>query len=124
MPPSQSLIVATAYDTLSLDGLRSSLRQTASRTIFVDAALLVSLVKVLPDIPSLEFVVLNNTSTTAAVAADAVDVICDRFPHVYLLSYDELKQLSQETPTKHVPPRPEDLACVMYTSSLQASFDE
>lgn len=78
----QFLTIVTAYDTLSPDGLRSSLRQTASRTIFVDAALLVSLVKLLPDILSLGFVVLNDMSTTAAVAADAVNFICDQFPHI------------------------------------------
>jgi long-chain acyl-CoA synthetase len=108
----QSVTIVTAYDTLGLDGLRASLRQTASRAIFVDAILLVSLAKVLPDVPSLEFVVVNHTSTTDVDTND----FRDRFPRTRLLSYDELKQLGEDNPTKHVPPRPEDLACVMYTS--------
>lgn len=108
----QSLTIVTAYDTLGLDGLRASLRQTASRAIFVDATLLASLAKVLPDVPSLEFVVLNDTTTTDA----DVKNFRDRFSHIHLLSYGELKQSGQETPAKHVPPNPEDLACVMYTS--------
>ncbi|KAH8698221.1 hypothetical protein GQ44DRAFT_718305 [Phaeosphaeriaceae sp. PMI808] len=118
----QSLTIVTAYDTLGLDGLRSSLGQTASRAIFLDAALLPSLTKVLPDIPSLEFVVLNHVSATLDAAADAAaDTLRDRFPHIRLLSYDQLKQLGQQTPADHVPPRPEDLACVMYTSGTSGT---
>ncbi|KAF2676481.1 acetyl-CoA synthetase-like protein [Lentithecium fluviatile CBS 122367] len=112
----QSLTIVTAYDTLGLDGLRSSLRQTSSRAIFLDAALLPSLAKVLPDIPSLEFVVLNDAS-----AADAPDTPRDLFHKIHLLSCDQLKQLGQKTPAEHVPPRPEDLACVMYTSGTSGA---
>jgi long-chain acyl-CoA synthetase len=108
----QSLTIVTAYETLGLDGLRASLIQTLSRAILVDATLLASLGKVLPDVPNLEFVILNDT---IAVEAD-VETFRDRFPQVRLLSYGQLKQLGEETPAKHVPPHPEDLACVMYTS--------
>ncbi|KAH7399220.1 fatty acid activator Faa4 [Phaeosphaeria sp. MPI-PUGE-AT-0046c] len=108
----QSMTIVTAYDTLGLDGLRASLRQTASRAILVDAALLVSLAEVLPDTPNLEFVIVNSTS-----AADVeTKNIRDRSPHIRLLFYHGLKQLGENTPAKHVPPQPEDLACVMYTS--------
>jgi long-chain acyl-CoA synthetase len=110
----QSLTIVTAYDTLGIDGLRASLKQTASRAIFVDAALLPSLTEVLNETPSLEFVILNDRSTT--VAADAVNEICARFPHIQLLTYDRLEHMGQEMPAKHVAPRPEDLACIMYTS--------
>jgi long-chain acyl-CoA synthetase len=108
----QSLTIVTAYETLGLDGLRASLIQTASRAIFVDAALLASLAKVLPDVYKLDFVILNDT-TNAEVD---VKKFRDRFPHIRLLSYSELKHLGEDTPAKHVPPQPEDLACVMYTS--------
>ncbi|KAJ4338022.1 long-chain fatty acid-CoA ligase [Ascochyta clinopodiicola] len=113
----QSLTIVTAYDTLGLDGLRSSLAQTRSRAIFLDAALLPSLVKVLPDVATLEFVLLNEASADAAPDAPAaVDTLRDRFPHIRLITYDQLKQLGHDKPADHVPPRPEDLACVMYTS--------
>jgi long-chain acyl-CoA synthetase len=108
----QSVTIVTAYETLGLDGLRASLRQTGSRAIFVDAALLASLAKVLPDVPSLEFVVVNHTSAADVESKD----FCGCFPHIRLVSYSELKQLGEDHPTKHVPPCPEDLACVMYTS--------
>ena len=82
----QSLPIVTAYDTLGLDGLRSSLAQTASRAIFRDAALLPSLDKVLPDTASLEFLVLNGAP--AAAVPDAPDVVAtlrDHFPHIPLI---------------------------------------
>jgi long-chain acyl-CoA synthetase len=108
----QSVTIVTAYDTLGLDGLSASLKQTASRAIFVDAILLVSLAKVLADVLSLEFVIVNHTSTADVETKN----FRDRFPHIRLLSYSELKQLGEDNPVKHVPPQPEDLACVMYTS--------
>jgi long-chain acyl-CoA synthetase len=88
----QSVTIVTAYDTLGLDGLRASLKQTASRAIFVDAILLVSLTKVLADVPSLEFVIVNHTSTADVETKN----FRDRFPHIRLLSYSELKQLGEE----------------------------
>jgi long-chain acyl-CoA synthetase len=108
----QSMTIVTTYDTLGLDGLRASLKQTASRAISVDATLLASLAKVLPDVPSLEFVIVNHTATANVETKN----FRDRFPHIRLLSYGELKQLGEDNPDKHVPPQPEDLACVMYTS--------
>jgi long-chain acyl-CoA synthetase len=108
----QSVTIVTAYDTLDLDGLRAPLGQTSLRAIFVAVTLLVSLAKVLPDVPSLEFVIVNYTSMANVETKN----FRDRFPHVRLLSYGELKQLGEDNPDKHVPPQPEDLACVMYTS--------
>jgi long-chain acyl-CoA synthetase len=108
----QSVTIVTAYDTLGLDGLRAPLGQTALRAIFVTVTLLVSLAKVLPDVPSLEFVIVNYTSTADVKTKTSGD----RFPHIRLLSYGELKQLGEENPGKHVSPQPEDLACVVYTS--------
>jgi long-chain acyl-CoA synthetase len=83
----QSVIIVTAYDTLGLDGLRAPLGQMALRAIFVAVTLLVSLAKVLPDVPSLEFVIVNFTST----ADVETKYFRDCFPHVRLLSYSELK---------------------------------
>jgi long-chain acyl-CoA synthetase len=107
----QSVTIVIAYDKLGLDGLRASLQQTASCAIFVDAILLVSLAKVQPDVPSLEFVIVNHTST----ANVEIENFRDRFPHIRLFSYGELKQLGEDNPAKHVPPQPE--ACVMYSGS-------
>jgi long-chain acyl-CoA synthetase len=109
----QSVTIVTAYDTLGFDGLRASIQQTASCVIFVDAILLVSLAKVLPDVPSLEFVIVNHTSTVNV----EIENFRDRFPHIRLFPYGELKQLGEDNPAKHVPPQPEDLACVMYSGS-------
>ena len=109
----QSVTIVTAYDSLGLDGLRSSLQQTKSTTIFLDAGLLSTLNQVLKDTPSIRVIVVNDE---AKPKQEELDKIKNNFPHIQLISYEDFKKLGEENPAEHAPPAPGDLACVMYTS--------
>lgn len=109
----QSLTIVTAYDTLGLEGLRSSLKQTKSKAIFLDSGLLSILGKALKDAPTIDYVILNNESKPKQ---EELNNIMSEYPNIRVILYEDLKKLGEENPTEHVVPGAEDLACVMYTS--------
>ncbi|RMZ79602.1 hypothetical protein DV737_g3290, partial [Chaetothyriales sp. CBS 132003] len=110
---SQSIPIVTAYDSLGIDGLRHSLSQTGSKAIFLDPNLISTLVKVLDDTPSIEIVIYN---TEPEVQEKDVRKLKEAKPSLKILSFDELVKAGQDKPVDPVPPSPEDLACIMYTS--------
>ncbi|CRG91424.1 long-chain acyl-CoA synthetase [Talaromyces islandicus] len=110
---SQSLTFVTAYDTLGEDGLRHSLKQTKSDAMFLDPGLLPSLINVLKDTPSIKHVIYN---TGTEVNQSDLDKLKSDFSHVNVISFDELRKAGEENPVDPVPPNPEDLFCIMYTS--------
>ena len=114
----QSITIVTAYDTLGLDGLQWSLKQTESKAVFVDSGLLPTLIQALSEAPTIEYIILNNDSQldTAELAK-----LQSEYPNIRLIKYDELKKLGEENPTEPVPPGPEDLACIMYTSGTSGA---
>lgn len=109
----QSITIATAYDTLGLEGLRSSLEQTKSKAVFVDIGLLTLLRKALADAPSIQNVIVNDETKADEKALS--DLSRD-YPNVQVRSFSDLKQLGEENPTNHIEPDPDDIACIMYTS--------
>ncbi|KAH8690803.1 putative fatty acid activator Faa4 [Talaromyces proteolyticus] len=109
---SQSLTFVTAYDTLGEDGLRHSLKQTRSDAMFLDPNLLPSLINVLADATTLKHIIYN----TGEVKQEHLDKLKSDFSHINVLSFDELHKLGEENPVDPVPPAPEDLFCIMYTS--------
>ncbi|PKY09192.1 acyl-CoA synthetase [Aspergillus campestris IBT 28561] len=109
----RSCAIVTAYDTLGLEGLQWSLKQTKSKAIFLDASLLSTLNDALSEAPAIQYVILNNESEPSQPELDRLQ---RQFPHVQVFQFDEIKQLGEENPAEHVLPEPEDLACVMYTS--------
>lgn len=109
----RSCAIVTAYDTLGLEGLQWSLKQTKSKAIFLDASLLSTLNNALAEAPAIQYVILNNESEPSQ---PELDWLKRQFPHIQVFRFDEIKQLGEENPAEHVLPEPEDLACVMYTS--------
>lgn len=109
----QSLTIVTAYDTLGLEGLRSSLKQTKSKAIFLDSSLLSTLSEALKDAPTIDYVILNNESKPKQ---DELNRLMSDYPNIRVILYEDLKKLGVENPTEHFKPEAEDLACVMYTS--------
>lgn len=103
----------TAYDTLGEEGLRHSLVQTKSKAIFLDPSLLPTLTNCLKDASSIQFVIYNGTTE---VKQDHLSKLNAEFPQVKVMSFEELLQLGKDNPVDPVPPSPEDLCCVMYTS--------
>lgn len=103
----------TAYDTLGEEGLKHSLAQTSSSAIFLDPGLIKSLCNVLKDVPSVKHVIYN---TDTEVSQADLDRLKNDFGHINVLSLEELRKSGEENNLEPVPPKPEDLCCIMYTS--------
>lgn len=110
---SQSITFVTAYDTLGEEGLRHSLRQTKSDAIFLDPGLIPSLLNVLKDTPDIKHVIYN---TTTEVKQADLDRLKSEFSHLNVISFDDVLKSGEQNPVDPVPPKPEDLCSIMYTS--------
>ncbi|KAI9362435.1 hypothetical protein DFJ73DRAFT_812376 [Zopfochytrium polystomum] len=96
----QGLTITTAYDTLGEEGLTFSLLECEITTIFTNADLLPMIVKI------------SSTVKTIKSVLEAFRTGCS---HIKLLSLAELKTLGQQNPAPPSPPKPDDIACIMYT---------
>ncbi|OJJ46621.1 hypothetical protein ASPZODRAFT_132720 [Penicilliopsis zonata CBS 506.65] len=110
---SQSLVIVTAYDTLGEEGLKHSLVQTGSLAIFLDPGLIHSLRNVLGDAKSVKYVIYN---TDNEVKQEDLDKLKADFDHLTILSIEDLRKLGEDNLVDPVPPAPEALCCIMYTS--------
>ncbi|PGH18703.1 hypothetical protein AJ80_04356 [Polytolypa hystricis UAMH7299] len=110
---SQSITIVTAYDSLGEEGLKHSLRQTGSTSIFLDPSLLPTLANVLDDDIKVKNVIYD---TTSEVKQEHLDDLKTRFPALNVVTFEDVRKLGEENPVDPVPPTPEDLCCVMYTS--------
>ncbi|KAK5240494.1 long-chain fatty acid-CoA ligase, partial [Exophiala xenobiotica] len=105
--------IVTAYDTLGEEGLRHSLVATKAKAIFLDPHLLVSLIAPLKEAKEIKHVIWNSQND---VNQDSIDKLKAAHPHLTIMSFEELRKLGEENPVDPVPPSPEDLCCIMYTS--------
>jgi long-chain acyl-CoA synthetase len=105
--------IVTAYDTLGVEGLRHSLVQTKSISIFLDPELLSTVGKCLTDAKQIKTVIYN---TDTDVKQADIDKLKKDFDYLRILSFEDLKKLGEENPVDPVPPKAEDLCCIMYTS--------
>lgn len=110
---SQSLPIVTAYDTLGEEGLRHSMVATKAKLIFLDPHLLPTLTNVLKDATEIRHVVWNSQNK---VKQEHIDKLTAAYPKVKVISFDDLKKLGEENPSEPVPPKADDLCCIMYTS--------
>jgi long-chain acyl-CoA synthetase len=110
---SQSIPIVTAYDSLGEEGLRHSLVQTGSVAIFLDPNLIPTLSKVLKDAKNLKTVIYN---TEPELKEADLDKLKSTYPDLKVMSFPELRKSGADNPKEPVPPSPEDLACIMYTS--------
>ncbi|KAH8889686.1 acetyl-CoA synthetase-like protein [Thozetella sp. PMI_491] len=109
----QSMPIVTAYDTLGQEGLRHSMVATKAKAIFLDPHLLPTLTNVLKDATEVQHVIWNNQNQ---VKQDHIDKLKAAYPHITILSFEELRKLGEENSVDPVPPQPSDLCCIMYTS--------
>lgn len=105
--------IVTAYDTLGEEGLKHSLMQTHAKAIFLDPHLLPKLVKPLKEAHDIQHVIYNSDGE---VKQEHIDDLKKEHPHLSIQSFDELQELGKSNPADAVPPDPEDLCCIMYTS--------
>lgn len=110
---SQSMPIATAYDTLGQEGLQHSLVQTGSKAIFCDPHLLKQLSNPLKQARELQYVIYN---TDSEVKEEDIEELKSTHSHLTILSFDDLQKIGEDNPVDPVPPEPEDLCCIMYTS--------
>lgn len=111
---SQSIPIATAYDTLGEEGLTHSLRETEATAVFTETSLIKSLIRPIKQAPNLKYVIYRaaNPPLTPEDAA----VFNEAHPNVTLISMDELYQKGIDAALPPTPPDREDTCCIMYTS--------
>ena len=110
---SQSMPIATAYDTLGEEGLKHSLVQTKAKAIYCDPHLLSTLMNPLEEAKDIKIIIYNNDSE---VKKDVLEKLTNTYAYLNILSFEELRKLGENNPVEPVPPQPEDLCCIMYTS--------
>lgn len=110
---SQSMPIVTAYDTLGEEGLKHSLVQTKAKAIFLDPHLLPTLINPLKEAKEIKYVIWNSQND---VNQANIDKLKKEHDHLTIMSFEELRKLGEENPVEPVPPSPEDLCCIMYTS--------
>jgi long-chain acyl-CoA synthetase len=106
--------VATAYDTLGESGLTHSLNEPNCVGVFTNAELLATLKKVLPNTPSVRFIVYDGDAK-----ASLLDDIRNVREDIVILSIDELRDIGAEQSKdglKERRPSKDDVALIMYTS--------
>ncbi|SMQ51222.1 unnamed protein product [Zymoseptoria tritici ST99CH_1A5] len=118
---SQSMPIVTAYDTLGEEGLKHSLLQTKAKAIFLDPHLLATLIKPLQEAKDIQHVVYNDDKSPTAVSDEStiqadIKKLKEAHSHLTVLSFSEFIKKGEENKVDTVPPKPEDLACIMYTS--------
>ena len=112
---SQSLAIVTAYDTLGESGVEHSLVQSKANAMFIDPHLLKTVTNPLKKATSVKVLIYNDASHQP-VPESQIEAFKSSHPDLTVLSFDELRALGQANPTGTVPPRREDLYCIMYTS--------
>ena len=110
---SQSMPIVTAYDTLGEEGLKHSLVATGAKAIFLDPHLLTTLINPLKEAKEIKFVIWNSDNEAKQ---DNIEKLKKAHDHLTILSIEELRKMGDANPVDPVPPKPEDLCCIMYTS--------
>lgn len=89
------------------------LKQTRSKATFLDSGLLSTLSKAWKDAPTIDYAILNSESEPKQ---EDLNRLASEYPNIRVILYEDLKGLGEENPTERVAPRPEDVACIVYTS--------
>jgi long-chain acyl-CoA synthetase len=105
--------IVTAYDTLGEEGLTHSMQQTKAKVMFTDAYMLPKLVNPFKTATDCQTVIY---STKDKPVQKDIDTLKSAHPHLKVMSYEELVQLGKSHPADPLPPKADDLACIMYTS--------
>ncbi|TVY80473.1 Long-chain-fatty-acid--CoA ligase, partial [Lachnellula suecica] len=112
---SQSMAIVTAYDTLGEEGLRSSLVKTRARAIFLEPHLLKTFMNTLKEAKNIEYVIFNTDAEHEIDPSD-LKTLKTSHGHLTILSWEDLRQMGEDNLVAPVPPKKDDLACIMYTS--------
>lgn len=113
---SQSICIVTAYDSLGPDGVRHTLTQSDIDAMYVDPQLFKTVSPAIKEVKNLKFIIYNEESIFAKGDGSEVEWLKQEHPDIKILSVSELVEVGQKNPADPVPPKPEDLFCLMYTS--------
>lgn len=89
------------------------MHQTKAKILFTDPHLLPKLVNPFKEAKDVQVVVY---STKEEQKQKDIDALTSAHPHLKVISFDELVQLGRDNPADPIPPKADDLACIMYTS--------
>ncbi|XXG95979.1 long-chain fatty acid-CoA ligase [Hypoxylon texense] len=112
---SQSITIATAYDTLGPDAVEYSLTQTNAKAMYTDPHLLKTAGRPLKNAENVKYLIYND-STNMPVSDKEIEDFKASHSQLTILSYSELVALGESNPIDPVPPKASDLCCIMYTS--------
>jgi long-chain acyl-CoA synthetase len=112
---SQSLTIATAYDTLGSSGVQHSLVQTKAKAMYTDPHLLKTAAGPLKAAEDVKFLIYNDDSNMP-IKDEELQAFKKSNSHLEIMSFSELRALGEANPVPPVPPKPTDLYCIMYTS--------
>lgn len=87
--------------------------QTQAKAIYLDPHLLTKLIEPLKEATDIQHVIYN---TEGEPKQEDIDKLKQAHPHLTIQSFEELRKVGEENPIDTVPPKPEDLCCIMYTS--------
>lgn len=109
-----AITVATAYDNLGEKGILHSLTQTQSVAIFVDNAILHTLVKPIAE-TNIRIIICKDEIKDKENDED-VKALLEARPELQIYSYSDIIELGKKNFTEPGLPKPEDVALIMYTS--------
>ena len=81
--------------------------------MFCDPSLIPSVANVLKDVKSIKHIIWN--SHFAPKQAD-LERLKTEYEDINVISFEDLRTFPEQNPVEPVPPSPEDLCCIMYTS--------
>ncbi|CAK9437607.1 uncharacterized protein LODBEIA_P19850 [Lodderomyces beijingensis] len=121
----ENIPIVTAYDTLGESGLTHSLVQTEADAIFTDNGLLASLANPLKKATNVKYIIhaepIDSTDSRQGGklyqdAKNATTKLLEVNPNLKIISYDDVVALGEKSKVELNFPKPQDLACIMYTS--------
>ncbi|KAI0477658.1 acetyl-CoA synthetase-like protein [Xylariaceae sp. FL0804] len=112
---SQSITIATAYDTLGPDAVEYSLTQSEAKAMYTDPHLFKTASRPLKNAKDVKYLIYND-STNIPVSDDEMAEFKEANSQLTIISYSDLIALGESNPVPPVPPKPTDLCCIMYTS--------
>ncbi|RUS34404.1 hypothetical protein BC938DRAFT_480622 [Jimgerdemannia flammicorona] len=121
---SYNLFTISLYDTLGPDTVEYVINHAEIPILITSADHIISLIQLSPKIPGLQIVISMDSLEDDATkwAAPNIPTKASALKAwaaekgIYLIDITAVEELGKKNKRKHNPPKPDDLACIMYTS--------